>query len=876
MSTQASQKAIYLKDYAKPDWLVKDVRLTISIFDHETIVTASIQLVRSPHVTNDAPLRLHGVELELLSLQIDGEPVGHYFHEGEELVIPDVGKDEVRLESKVRIHPERNTSLEGLYASGGMLCTQCEAEGFRKITYYPDRPDVMACFTTTVEADRTKYPVLLANGNLIGEGDAGDGRHFATWNDPFPKPSYLFAAVAGDLKCKKDTYVTMSGRSVDLRIYVEAHDLGKVDHAMASLKKAMAWDERVYGCEYDLDIFMIVAVSHFNMGAMENKGLNIFNTSCILAHPSTATDAAFQRVESVVAHEYFHNWSGNRVTCRDWFQLSLKEGFTVFRDQQFSADMLSESVQRIEDVNVLRTWQFAEDSGPLAHAVRPASFVEINNFYTATVYEKGAEIVRMLHSTLGAEAFRKGTDLYFQRYDGMAVTVEDFLASLSEASGLELSGFMNWYQQPGTPVIHARGEYEPLSERYRLLLSQEVPQINGFPAPVCLPVPVKVGLLGRDGQDQRVSLDGAIRTTHVLMLKGASQEFVFEGVKERPVPSLLRDFSAPVRLTSELSSEDRLFLLRHDSNGFNRWLMANELLTSEVLHIADGGLRLVESSRMLVGGIVDAVQGLQGKDPALATKILQFPSVRQLMEASCAADTLRLHHARQLLRSAVSSSLEQWFASLFPIGGGGGYHYDAASIASRGLRNTALEFLVDHAPAYAAMAVRHFNNANNMTDQYASLMALVHAGRREGEECLAVFERRWGHEPLVMDQWFAVQAGVPAVETVERVRHLLEHPAFDRCNPNRVRALLGQFANANPVAFHRQDGEGYKLLSQEVAALDAINPQVAARLLGSFSIWPQLDSGRQERVLVELRLLECRDLSPDVRETLTRLLAGRS
>lgn len=876
----SEKTTIFLNDYRPPLFRVHDVALVIDIRDGYTLVESSLMMERQPHAGPQEHLRLHGVGLELESLRIDGRelPASDFFREGEELVVSGAPAGRFTLETRVRIRPEENTALEGLYCSSGMYCTQCEAEGFRKITYYPDRPDVMSCFTTTIKAGKARFPVLLANGNLVAAGDCGDGRHFATWQDPFPKPSYLFAMVAGNLACRQDFFTTASGRRVDLRIYVEPRDLGKVDHAMESLKRAMRWDEQKYGREYDLDIFMIVAVSHFNMGAMENKGLNIFNTSCVLAHPATTTDGGFQRVESVVAHEYFHNWSGNRVTCRDWFQLSLKEGFTVFRDQQFSADMLSPSVQRIEDVNFLRAYQFAEDAGPLAHPVRPESFVEINNFYTATVYEKGAEIVRMLHTMLGTERFRAGTDLYFSRHDGQAVTVEDFVTALEDASGESLQAFLQWYRQPGTPVLAVSGAYDAGNRTYRLRLRQRQPDIPGFPVAQLLPVPVRVALLGRDGAELPLRLAeeaAAAGADRVLVLRDEEQEFVFADLPVAPVPSILRDFSAPVRVEQSLSPADKLFLLQHDGNGFNRWLIAQELLTQECLRLAAdcAGGRHLQPQEGLLAALGHAVPVLAADDPALAARLLQLPGLLQLMDAAPTPDPEALHAARQSIRHALARRLEPWLLACADVPPEEGYVYDAPHIGMRTLRNTALGLLVDLGVAdYAALAVRRFEQAAHMTDENAALTLLVHANSPLAPRCLESFAARWQHEALVMDQWFAIQASSPWPEAGEQVARLRSHPDFHRNNPNRVRALIGQFANNNPRAFHRADGSGYALLLEEVALMDAINPQIAARLLGTMSTWRRFDAGRQRLALAALRSLVPAACSPDVRETLDRLL----
>ncbi|MDO8268059.1 MAG: aminopeptidase N [Moraxellaceae bacterium] len=875
MTTVPSKKSIFLSDYTAPVWKIAQVQLQIDIHEEFTEVTAELDVQRVPGQPASC-LRLHGVGLERLALLIDGKPVAeeNLREEGEELLVLDVPEKPFILKSTVRIYPETNTALEGLYASGGMYCTQCEPEGFRKITYFPDRPDVMSRFTTTLIADRKRFPVLLSNGNPVDAGEVDDGRHFVTWDDPFPKPSYLFAAVAGDLVSLDDVFFTASGRKVDLRIYVEPHDLDKVDHAMSSLKRAMRWDEEVYGREYDLDIFMIVAVSHFNMGAMENKGLNIFNTSCVLANPATTTDAGFHRVESVVAHEYFHNWSGNRVTCRDWFQLSLKEGFTVFRDQQFSADMHSASVQRIEDVNMLRTWQFAEDAGPLAHPVRPESFVEINNFYTATVYEKGAEIVRMLHAVTGPEKFRDGSDLYFSRNDGMAVTVEDFVAALSQGSGIELSCFMQWYRQPGTPVLTATGSYDASTATYRLQLSQSVGRINGFPLPNPLPMPVRLALLGPDGCEMPVALDGNALTEHVVVLNEDSHEYCFTGVSSAPVVSLLRDFSAPVQLVQALSLDEQLFLLRHDGNGFNRWRIAQDVLSAEILRLAND--EALTSHPECLAVFADMLPALADMDAALAARLMQLPTVGQLLEQARGSDPGRLHRARQALRAALTEALESWLLSLCQRPCEEAYVYSADAMAQRSLANTAMGLLVDYSATHAGIAVRRFQAARNMTDEAAALTSLVHAGLPEAGKCLEDFSRRWAHEPLVMDQWFMIQASAPVSGVVARIDQLIGHPDYDATRPNRVRAVLGQFANANPVGFHQADGSGYQLLCDQVARLDVTNPQLASRLLGALSIWPHLDDVRREAACRALRSIDQALISADLGETLGRLLLAQS
>jgi aminopeptidase N len=882
MRNNEAPKTIYLKDYRKPPFRILTTELNVDLFDTYTIVTATLEIERAAHAAPDEALRLNGVDLELLELQIDSRKLcGNSFVQiGEELEVPNV-PDRFQLRTQVRIYPARNTALEGLYLSNGMYCTQCEAEGFRKITYYLDRPDVMAIFRTTITADKAAYPILLANGNPVARGDLPQGRHFVTWEDPFKKPSYLFAMVAGKLSCLEDSFVTASGRTVALRIYVEPQDLEKCGHAMASLKKSMAWDETTYGREYDLDIFMIVAVSHFNMGAMENKGLNIFNTSCVLAHPATTTDAGFQRVESVVAHEYFHNWSGNRVTCRDWFQLSLKEGFTVFRDQQFSADMLSASVQRIEDVGVLRSHQFAEDAGPLSHPVRPESFIEINNFYTATVYEKGAELVGMLHTLLGPDGFRQGSDLYFSRHDGHAVTVEDFVQAMADASGCDLHDFMRWYRQPGTPELRVTEHYDPASRSYALTFKQILPLRSGFAAPQALPIPVRLALLNSAGQDMAVSHDGrAAQTEFVLVLTALEETVTFTGVSERPVPSLLRDFSAPVRLEFACSDEQLTFLMRHDSNGFNRWSAGQTLFCRLILALATDyaagrSLRVPEAP---VRALVALLPELLQSDVALAAKMLALPSEGYLAEQLAVVDPEALHVSREAVRYALALAGEEFFRNSYESlqAVTTEYIYSAVAMASRAFKNTCLDYLlVLSKPADVARAEAQFAAARHMTDELGALVCMAHAGLPAAQACMDRFYARWRHEPLVLDQWFVVQATTPQDDVLDHVRSLLSHPDFSLRNPNRVRSLLGQFANNNPARFHRADGAGYALLCAQVRELDVLNPQVASRLLGAFSTWTRLEPGRRALVREQLQAIKSSgQASPDVHETVERLLAA--
>lgn len=881
--TTVSPKTIYLKDYQAPLFSIEQVNLQVDIFNDYTLVTSTLNL--TPQQKNQA-LVLHGVDLELQSLHLDNQllSTNDYQLQGEELVIHNVPNQPFSLQSVVKIYPAKNLALEGLYLSKGMFCTQCEPEGFRKISYYLDRPDVLSSFTTTITADKNQYPTLLANGNLIAQGEAGQGRHFATWQDPFKKPSYLFAMVAGDLACLEDSFTTMTGREVALKIYVEPHDLRQCHHAMESLKASMRWDEQVYGREYDLDIFMIVAVSHFNMGAMENKGLNIFNTSCVLAHPETTTDLGFQRVESVVAHEYFHNWSGNRVTCRDWFQLSLKEGFTVFRDQQFSADQLSASVQRIEDVAVLRNVQFAEDASPLAHPVRPESFIEINNFYTATVYEKGAEIVRMLHTVLGADAFRKGTDLYFSRHDGQAVTVEDFVQALADANQQDLSAFMQWYRQPCTPVLTVTTDYNAQAKTYTLSISQQTPAKEGYPNPEYLPIPIKLALFDQHiGQAIALRLQGetqAIGKERVLIADKAQQTWTFVDVKQAVVPSLLRDFSAPVVLDYQISNAELLFLMQHDNNGFNRWLAAQSLYERLLLAMIANidqqqepltGLAMDE----LLTGLAAFLPTLAQQDAALAAKILSLPTENYLAEKVAVINPSHIAQVREILQQAIANALVDFFRTQYMAFTQASYVYNSAAIAQRSWRDQCLHYLLQSTASTdaQALAAQQYQQADNMSARMSAVRGLVHSQAAQASSVLADFYQRFVDEALVVDSWFAVQA-TNAKASLSDIEQLCAHSAFTLTNPNRLRSVLAQFANANPVVFHQQNGEGYRFLCQKIAELDKLNPQIASRLLGAFSKWQRLEAIRQQQAQSALQQLSQQVLSNDTFETLNRLLKG--
>ena len=882
MKENNAPKTIRLTDYKAPNYLIDSVHLDVRIYDEYTDVVSHLAVRANPQVPNASaqPLELVGADLELMAIELDGVelPPERYQIAEETLTIADV-PEQFSLLTMTRINPKTNTSLEGLYVSKGMYCTQCEAEGFRKITYYLDRPDVMAKFTTRVEADKQAYPILLSNGNPEERGDLEDGRHYVIWEDPFKKPCYLFALVAGDLSVVEDTFTTVSGRNVKLQLFVEPHDLDKCDHAMDSLKRSMKWDEDVYGREYDLDIYMIVAVSHFNMGAMENKGLNIFNTSCVLANAKTTTDMGFQRVESVIAHEYFHNWSGNRVTCRDWFQLSLKEGFTVFRDQQFSADMGSATVNRIDDVNLLKTVQFAEDSGPMAHPIRPDSYIEINNFYTTTVYEKGAEVVRMIHRLLGKEGFRKGTDLYFERHDGQAVTCDDFVKAMEAANGVDLTLFRRWYSQAGTPHLTVTSAYDAQQQQFSLTFEQTTLPTPGQPEKRPLHIPVAVGLLGPAGQDLPLELsDGVILdpANPVLELKEATATFVFKGISEKPVASVLRGFSAPVKLFYDQPRDELAFLMAHDSDGFNRWNAAQRLTVSVLCDL----MQAYEQQQPLAADqqLLNAFRLLltdESLDQAMVAKMLELPTeqfLAELLPKPVKVDAI--HHAREGLKRSLAvglrSELEQ-VISRCPLESE--YRYDMTSVARRSLRNTCLGYLMSIADDAATdLCVQQYHQASNMTDQLAALRALAHSDRSEKKQVIADFYEQLQAEALVVDQWFMVQASSPQTDALDQVLELMQHPAFEMTNPNKIRALIGGFCNNNPVNFHREDGAGYGFLADQIITLNKLNPQVASRMATILTRWANYDKVRADLIKQELKRIKAEKLSPDVYEVVTKAL----
>ena len=903
---------VYLKDYRQPDFWISKTDLIFELAEDHALVTAELLVHRNTVYRNTvrgntahhkttvqttttesgATLRLHGEQMELVSVALDGTllAAGSYQLDAESLTLNDV-PDKCVLKIVTRLKPQENFSLDGLYKSSGMFCTQCEAEGFRKITYYLDRPDVMSEFTTKIIADKASYPILLSNGNPINSGDLDHGRHFVQWHDPFKKPAYLFALVAGNLFSLDDRFTTMSGREVRLRIFVEEKDLDKCDHAMRSLKNAMAWDEKVYGREYDLDIFMVVAVDDFNMGAMENKGLNIFNTSCVLAKPETTTDAGFQRVEAVVAHEYFHNWSGNRVTCRDWFQLSLKEGFTVFRDAEFSADMGSRTVKRVEDVGLLRTLQFAEDAGPMAHPVQPDCYIEISNFYTLTIYEKGEEVVRMLHTFLGPELFRKGSDLYFDRHDGQAVTIEDFVQAMADASGRDFSQFMNWYRQAGTPCLEIDSAYDANQQTFNLTIKQTCPPTPEAQTKEPFHIPLAVGLLGEAGalplnlKGQGPNTESSDNTHCVLELAEPDHTFVFENVIEEPVPSLLRNFSAPVKVCYNYSRDDLVRLMSLDSDGFCRW-DASQQLSVQVIHDVQKaqkqGLtpeldeRLVNAHCLILESVLskDAVL-----DKAMVALMLTLPSEMYLSELAETIDVGAIYYARQWVRKALAEALVEPLKQIyFVFNEVEAYSPDAESIAKRSLKNMALSYLMltDDGDIHRA-CINQCEQGNNMTDVMAALTALVDSEfaslNNDRDRCLADFYDKWRHESLVVNQWFAVQASCKLPGGLVRVQKLMQHPAFDIKNPNKVRALISTFSSLNTMNFHEVSGVGYRFLADQICLLDSQNPQLAARLLTPLIKWRKYDVDRQQLMRLELERIQQKiDLSKDVYEVVSKSL----
>ncbi|MFC4174658.1 aminopeptidase N [Microvirga sp. GCM10011540] len=877
MRTDIAQ-IVRLEDYRPSDFLIDRVELDVRLHPTATRVTATLALRPNPEGRADAPLVLDGDEVNLKALALDGRslPGGEFEASPQSLTIAQPPRRPFTLTIETEIDPTSNTKLMGLYRSSGNYCTQCEAEGFRRITYFLDRPDVMAVYTTRIEAEREEAPVLLGNGNLVEAGAIeGTGRHYAVWHDPHPKPSYLFALVGGRLGRVAKSFTTMSGREVELAIYVEPGKEDRADYALDALERSMRWDEQAFGREYDLDVFNIVAVSDFNMGAMENKGLNIFNDKYVLASPETATDADYANIEAIIAHEYFHNWSGNRVTCRDWFQLCLKEGLTVFRDQEFSSDERSRPVHRIAEVKTLRARQFLEDASPLAHPVRPAQYREINNFYTATVYEKGAEIVRMLKTLIGPEDFRRGMDLYYERCDGTAATVEDFLDAFAEVTGRDLSHFARWYAQAGTPRVTVKGTYDEAARTYRLDFTQETPATPGQPTKEPMAIPVALGLVARDGSALDASGD-RVNAQGVFLLDKASDSVTFTGVASRPVPSVFRGFSAPVKVSLDLTNEELLVLLRHDSDAFNRWQAAQTVAMRLLVDLSKG-------TSVPDAAIADFTSALRAfmeadalQDPAFAALAITLPGEADIaQEIGADVDPDAIHRARRHMRrhigQACLETLQDFRRSLAETGA---YSPDAASAGRRALRNASLDLLAAaDAELGEALAGEQFASAGNMTDRLASLSVLTTLPGDAREKALAQFEERYRHEPLVLDKWFTLQAAIPEDGTLERVKRLMQHPAFSINNPNRVRSLVGSFAMLNQMQFNRADGSGYEFLADIVLRVDALNPQLAARLLTSFSSWRMMEKTRRGKAEQALRRIAGKpNLSRDVGDIAARSL----
>ena len=876
ISTDATPSIVRLADYAPPAFLIDTVDLTFELDEAATRVVSRLSVRRAAGTPADAPLELDGEALTLVGLSRDGVALtaGQYVETHGGLSISDM-PDACVLEIVTRIAPASNTELSGLYVSGGSYFTQCEAQGFRRITYFPDRPDVMSRYSTTIIADKAAVPVMLSNGNPGPVTDLGDGRHTVTWTDPHPKPCYLFALVAGDLVSVKDSFTTRSGRVVDLGIYVRRGDEDRCGHAMQALKTSMTWDEEVFGLEYDLDVFNIAAVSDFNMGAMENKGLNVFNTKYVLARPETATDGDYEGIESVIAHEYFHNWTGNRVTCRDWFQLSLKEGLTVYRDQEFSADQGSRAVKRIGDVRGLRAAQFREDAGPLAHPVQPDSYMAIDNFYTATVYNKGAEVIRMMATIIGRQAFRAGMDLYFQRHDNSAVTIDDFVQAMQDASGVDLQRFKLWYHQAGTPEVSVEDSYDAATKRFSLTIRQTTAPTPGQPEKRPQVIPVAMGLLDGNGQELATRLDGeaeAVAGTRVLLADAAENRFEFVDVASPPVPSLFRDFSAPVKL-SGVSQERLRFLAAHDTDPFVRWDSGQQyaagVLLDMVRVIQEGGSPSVDPA------LIEAAASALDQEPAFAAEALVLPGEAFLADKMAVVDVDAIHAARDLARAAIGRALADRLRATYDrLTDTGPYKIDGASIGARSLRNTCLAYLVaGEVPGAVALAKAQFDAGQNMTDVLAALSVLSGVDAPERLAALAAFYAAWRGDPLVLDKWFSIQAFSPLPGTIEAVEALMSHPDFDLRNPNRVRALVGAFGG-NQVRFHDGSGAGYRLYADVIIKLDPANAQIAARMVSPLGQWRRFDAARQGLMQAELRrILALPGLSRNTFEMASKSLA---
>ncbi|MDE9542483.1 aminopeptidase N [Xenorhabdus bovienii] len=859
-------------DYQAPDYTITDIDLDFDLHADKTTVTAISQVKRLNHDT--APLILDGENLTLKSIHIDDKAWEHYHEQDGKLSIEQLPAQFI-LTIVNEIHPSANTALEGLYISGDALCTQCEAEGFRNITYYLDRPDVLARFTTRIAADTSKYPYLLSNGNRIEQGELSDGRHWVKWQDPFPKPAYLFALVAGDFDVLRDTFVTRSGREVALELFVDRGNLDRADWAMTSLKNSMKWDETRFGLEYDLDIFMIVAVDFFNMGAMENKGLNVFNSKYVLAKTETATDKDYLGIEAVIGHEYFHNWTGNRITCRDWFQLSLKEGLTVFRDQEFSSDLGSRSFNRINNVRVMRAAQFAEDASPMAHPIRPDQVMEMNNFYTLTVYEKGSEVIRMIHTLLGEEQFQAGMQLYVHRHDGSAATCDDFVQAMEDASNVDLTLFRRWYSQSGTPILAVRDEYDAEKQQYTLHVSQMTPPTSDQKEKQPLHIPLDIELYDEHGSVIPLRRDGQ-PIHHVLNIINAEQTFVFDDVPSLPVPSLLREFSAPVKLDYPYSDTQLAFLMKHARNEFSRWDAAQSLLANYVkLNVA----RYQQSQPLeLPIHVIDAFRAVllnQDIDPALAAQILTLPSENEMAELFTVIDPKAIHDVLHAITRGLANEMADEFTAVYHSIHTGAYRVDHQDIAKRALRNTCLYYLafIDDKEQVDELVAAQYYQADNMTDTVAALSAAMSAELPCSYQLMDEFEQRWHQDGLVMDKWFALQATNPAFDALDKVRSLMNNRSFSLSNPNRVYSLLRTFFANNLVAFHAEDGRGYQFLQEVLTELNSRNPQVASRLIEPLIRWRRYDEARQSLMratLEQLKVLE--NLSGDLFEKITKAL----
>jgi len=875
-------KTIYRKDYKPTPYGIDKVELQFDLGEGTTIVSSTLFVKPSAGTPAGTPLEFVGEELEFVAAELDGVALDASSFEAtaSKFILLAPPADAFTLRITTRVYPEKNTALEGLYKSSGNFCTQCEAEGYRRITYYYDRPDVLAKFTTKVIGDKSKYPVLLSNGNLVESGDLDSGKHFAVWEDPFPKPCYLFALVAGNLAHIEDSFTTCSGKKVQLRIYVEEHNINKCDYAMESLKASMKWDEDVFGLEYDLDLFNIVAVDDFNMGAMENKSLNIFNSRLVLATPETATDMDYSAIEGVVAHEYFHNWTGNRVTCRDWFQLSLKEGLTVFRDQEFSSDMNSRGVERIRDVVRLRASQFSQDAGPMAHPVRPDSYIKMDNFYTVTVYEKGAEVVRMYNTLLGTEGFRKGMDLYFERHDGGAVTCDDFRQAMADANNTELTQFERWYSQSGTPVLKIRGAYDADAGEYTLACEQSCPPTPGQESKEPFLLPVKMGLIGRDGKELPLKLKGSEESVDgslVLRMTEKEQSFVFTGVPEEPVPSLLRGFSCPVRLDAGLSQEQLLFLLANDTDDFVRWEAMQTINRELMLSLLPKQLagEALEMDQALVGALRSVLTD-ETADPAFLSLLLALPGESEISDLVEAADPEAIHEVHEFVSKGLAAALEEELKAKFEqtaAPAGEKYSPDPASKARRSLHNRCLMYLAKlKRDDTTALCVKCYKEATNMTDKIAALVGVAGIDGPEKKELLADFYEEWKDDPLVVNKWLSLQASSNVPGNVENMKALLEHPAYDITNPNKNYALLGGFCSSS-VNFHAKDGSGYKFLADMVLKLDKLNAQVAARMVSAFTRWKKYEPVRQALMKAEIsRIMAEEGLTANTYEIVSKSL----